>query len=91
MFDEVLRVREVGSVNSDTIVKEIKNPKGLKGGLNLTLNVSRQQTRGVFIRNVMQAQHLLRLVGVAAQAVLHGWGAAGGVNDRRRPADRGRR
>ena len=54
IFRDVLRCKEVGSVNTDTIVKEIRNAKGVKGGLNLTLNESKQQTRQLFMKNIVR-------------------------------------
>ena len=54
VFNNVLRCKVVGSTNSDTSVKEIRNPKGVKGGLNLTLNAAKQQTRDLFVKNIVR-------------------------------------
>jgi len=54
VFHNVLRCKVVGSTNSDTSVKEIRNPKGVKGGLNLTLNATKLQTRDLFVKNIVR-------------------------------------
>lgn len=52
MFDESIRVKDLGSVNSDTLTREIRNAKGMQGGVNLTVNAARQQTRQLLLKNV---------------------------------------
>jgi hypothetical protein len=58
MYNDVLRVRELGSITSETMVKEITNPKGLSGGLNLTISKSRHQARNVLVKNMKRQVEL---------------------------------
>lgn len=52
MFDAVLRVKDLGSVNSTSIAKEIRNPTGMSGGLHLMLNTAKEQTRQLLVNDV---------------------------------------
>jgi hypothetical protein len=52
MFDDVLRVKDLSSVNSTIFAKEIRNPTGMSGGLNLMLNVSKEQTRQLLVNDI---------------------------------------
>lgn len=60
MYAGVIRVKEVGSVNSQTTVKEISNPKGMSGGAHLLLRQYSHQCRQVLTKNMGRQVKLTR-------------------------------
>ena len=51
LYQDVLRVKDLSSVNTDILAKEMGNPRGMSSALNLVLNASKHSGKQLLMKN----------------------------------------
>jgi hypothetical protein len=72
LYQDVLRVKDLSSVNTDILAKEMGNPRGMSSALNLVLNASKHAGKQLLMKNTARQVYLFLSLSLSlTQGITH--------------------